>query len=172
MNSKNKKARGARRNADRIIRRIEAYTEQFPEISLFQNDCWHLEMPASQAFLLSDQTPRKEKRRILQTMIDRAEHLMHHRPRNYELSQVMVVLDIGDLWSSQIIIGTEAADFDRFIHPINPNLRRVEQPDPGKLRRDWALNIPHHWQTSGFREFIRKENHQLEGEIWFAGVWS
>lgn len=172
MKSKNKKIRGARRNADRIIRRIEAYTEYFPESSSFQNDCWHLEMPATQAFLRSERTPKKEKRRCLQRMIDRAEYLIQQRPKNNELFQVMVVLDIGDLWSSQIIIGTRDADFDRFIHPINPNLRRLEHPDPEKLRRDWGLNIPHHWKITGFREFIRDENRQLEGEIWFVGEWT
>ncbi|MBD7970394.1 DUF3916 domain-containing protein [Paenibacillus gallinarum] len=172
MKSENSKIRGARRNADRIIRRIEVYTEHFPEVSSFHNDCWHLEIPASQAFLRSERTPMKEKRRCIQTMIDRAEHLIQQRPPSKELFQVMVVLDVGDLWSSQIIIGTRDADFDRFIHPINPNLRRIEQPDPGKLIRDWGLNIPPHWQITGFREFIREEDRQLEGEIWFIGEWN
>ncbi|WP_145142180.1 DUF3916 domain-containing protein [Paenibacillus sp. Y412MC10] len=171
MKSKSSKIRGARRKADRIIQRIKEYTEYFPEANSFQNDCWHLEMPASQAFLHSERTPRKEKRRCLQTMIDRAQHLIEQSPKNYELFQVMVVLDIGDLWSSQIIIGTGAADFDRFIHPINPNLRRLQQPDPGKLRRDWGLDIPLHWHITGFREFIHEEEHQVEGEIWFVGEW-
>lgn len=172
MNTIKSKIRGARRNADRIIQRIEAVTESFPEISSFQNDCCHIEMPASQEFLRSERTPMKAKRRCLKTLIDRAEHLIKQRPKSNELFQVMVVLDMGDLWSSQIIIGTKDADFDRFIHPINPNIRRLEQPDPGKLKRDWGLDIPHHWNITGFREFIRDEKNQLEGEIWFVGEWS
>ncbi|MGC6586147.1 DUF3916 domain-containing protein [Paenibacillus sp. Dod16] len=172
MISKKSKIRGARRNADRIIRRIEACTENFPESSSFQYDCCHFEMPASQAFLRSERTPLKEKRRCLQAMIDQAEQLMQIRPKINELFQVMVVLDIGDLWSSQIIIGTEAADFDRFIHPISPNLRRLEQPDSNKLKRDWGLKIPHQWHIKGFREFIHEQDRQVEGEIWFVGEWN
>ncbi|KQY83605.1 hypothetical protein ASD24_29655 [Paenibacillus sp. Root52] len=164
---KNRKIRGARRIADRIIREIEANTTEFPETDFFENDCWHLEIPGPQKYLRSERTPKKEKRRCLQSMIDRAEYLIQQRPEQKESFKIMVVLDIGDLWSSQIIVGTRDADFDRFIYPINPNLRRIKQPDYNKLNREWGLTIPDHWSLTGFREFIREKNEQLEGEIWF-----
>ena len=70
------------RLSNTLIKRVEENTFEFP--TEFYNGYWHLHLPVAQAFIYSNKTPKKIKRLCIQTLLDRAEHLIQLKPNNKE----------------------------------------------------------------------------------------
>lgn len=68
-----KKVRGMKRKTQQIIKEMNANTQSFPENV---SDYWHLPLPAAYDFMTSNRTPKKIKRLCIQTLLNRAEHLI------------------------------------------------------------------------------------------------
>nr|WP_236797958.1 MULTISPECIES: DUF3916 domain-containing protein [Bacillus] len=60
---------------------MNANTQSFPENV---SDYWHLPLPAAYDFMTSNRTPKKIKRLCIQTLLNRAEHLIDLKPNDGE----------------------------------------------------------------------------------------
>lgn len=65
-----------------MIKRIEENTMKFP--IEFMHHCWHRHLPVAQDFIDSKKTPNKVKRLCMQTLLERAYHLMQMKPNDHK----------------------------------------------------------------------------------------
>ncbi|SFC65908.1 Protein of unknown function [Bacillus sp. OV322] len=163
-----KKVRGVKRNSNNMIKRIEEHTLEFP--TEFYQDYWHLHLPVAQDFISSEKTPNKVKRLCIQTLIDRAEHLIRLKPGNEERYRVVVAVDFPDMWGSQIIVFKGDSYFKDFFNRNDEYQKWLQLSDNRNIQAEWALSVPNELQISGFKEVINDEDgYHYEGEIWFIG---
>ena len=85
-----------------MINRIEQETINIP--SNFHNGYWYLPLPVAQSFISSSKTPTAIKRKNMQKLLDRAEHLISRKPKSHLRLRVVVAIDSPSLWNSQIIV--------------------------------------------------------------------
>ncbi|WP_078593082.1 DUF3916 domain-containing protein [Evansella clarkii] len=163
-----KKIRGLSRKTEAITRRLKQETEHFP--AEFYNGFWHLHLPADYNFITSKKVPRKVKRQCIQTLIDRAAHLISCKPDGPEKYYVFVSADLPALWNAQIIIFEGAANFEGFFTRDNEYQKWIPLPENRNLKEEWALAVPEKMQVSGYKEILADETGaSSEGEIWFFG---
>lgn len=86
-----KKVRGMKRKTNEMVTRIEESTREFP--ADIEQGYWHLPLPAAYDFICTNKTPQKIKRLSIQTLINRAEHLIDLKPIDGEVYRVMVAVD-------------------------------------------------------------------------------
>lgn len=82
-----KKVRGLKRKSNSRVRGIEKYTREFP--TEFYNGYWHLHLPVAQDFISSSKTPNRIKRLCIQTLLDRAVHLIRLKPQDKDKYRVV-----------------------------------------------------------------------------------
>nr|WP_082862852.1 DUF3916 domain-containing protein [Domibacillus aminovorans] len=82
----------------------------------FYNDYWHMHLPVAQDFINSNKTPNKVKRLCIQTLLDRADHLIRMKPNDKEKYRVVVAVDLPDLWGTQIIVFKGDSYFKNFFN--------------------------------------------------------
>ncbi|EAD1643240.1 DUF3916 domain-containing protein [Listeria monocytogenes] len=163
-----KKVRGIKRKSNNMIERIEAKTLEFP--TEFYNGYWHLHLPVAQDFINSNKTPKKIKQLCIQTLLDRAEHLIGLKPDDKEKYRVVVAVDLADLWGSQIIVFKGDSHFKDFFNRNDEYQKWLNLPDNRNIQTEWGLSIPNDMKKSGFKEVITDEDgYHYEGEIWFIG---
>ena len=80
-----KKVRGIKRKLYNLLARTEEHTAEFP--THFYNGYWHLHLPVAQNFIDSNKTPKKVERFCIQTLLNRAEHLIRLKPNDKEHSR-------------------------------------------------------------------------------------
>lgn len=85
-----------------MVTRIEESTREFP--ADIEKGYWHLPLPVAYDFIYSSKTPKKIKRLSIQTLLNRAEHLIDLKPNDGEAYRVVVAVDATGLWGSQIIV--------------------------------------------------------------------
>ncbi|MGG3449368.1 DUF3916 domain-containing protein [Domibacillus aminovorans] len=93
---------------------MEENTMEFP--MEFYNDYWHMHLPVAQDFINSNKTPNKVKRLCIQTLLDRADHLIRMKPNDKEKYRVVVAVDLPDLWGTQIIVFKGDSYFKNFFN--------------------------------------------------------
>ena len=163
-----KKARGVKRKSNIMIKRIEENTLAFPKE--FHNGYWHLHLPVAQDFINSVKTPKKIKRLCIQTLLDRAEHLIGLKPNDKEKYRVVVAIDLPDLWGSQIIVFKDDSHFKYFFNRNDEYQKWLQLSDDRNIQTEEGLSVPNDLQISGFKEVITDEaGYYCEGEIWFIG---
>ncbi len=163
-----KMVRGIKRKSNNMIKRIEAKTFEFP--TEFYNGYWHLHLPVAQDFISSNKTPKKIKQLCIQTLLDRAEHLIGLKPDDKEKYRVVVAVDLADLWGSQIIVFKGDSHFKDFFNRNDEYQKWLNLPDNRNIQTEWRLSIPNDMKKSGFKEVITDEDgYHYEGEIWFIG---
>ncbi|MDR6749068.1 hypothetical protein J2W90_003236 [Bacillus pumilus] len=86
-----KKVRGMKRKTNEIVTRIEESTREFP--ADIEQGYWHLPLPAAYDFICTNKTPQKIKRLSIQTLINRAKHLIDLKPIDGEVYRVVVAVD-------------------------------------------------------------------------------
>ncbi|RXZ83072.1 DUF3916 domain-containing protein [Paenibacillaceae bacterium] len=163
-----KKVRGIKRKSNKMIERIEEDTLEF--LTEFYNGYWHLHLPVAQDFINSDKTPNKIKRLCIQTLLDRAEHLVGLKPNDKEQYRVVVAVELPDLWGSQIIIFKGDSHFKDFFNRNDEYQMWLHLSDNRNIQTEWELSVPNDLQLLGFKEVITDEDgYHYEGEIWFIG---
>lgn len=163
-----KKLRGIKRKVNKMIERIEKNTSLFP--TEFNNDYWHLHLPIAQEFINSNKTPLKVKRLCMQTLIDRAKHLMDMKPNDQEKYRVVVAIDLPGLWGSQMIVFKGDSYYKNFFNRNNEYQKWLRLSDNRNIETEWQLSVPDDMQISGYKEVINDEDgYHYEGEIWFIG---
>jgi hypothetical protein len=167
-----KKLRGMKRRTETMLKRIEEYTNTFP--STFYNDeYWHMLLPASQAFIDSSTTPRKVKRLCIQTLLNQANQLMTMKPNDTNTYRVVVMIKIASLWNSQIIIFKNDDYFHSFFNRDNEFQKWIPLSNEFDFRHEWGISISNSFQTLHFQEIINDEDGFYdERELLFIGELS
>ncbi|WP_047154725.1 DUF3916 domain-containing protein [Aneurinibacillus tyrosinisolvens] len=150
-----------------MVKRIEQETIKFP--SDFYNGYWHLHLPVGQGFISSNKTPIGIKRLCIQTLLNRAEHLVNVKPDTSERTRVVVAVDLPSLWNSQIIVFSGESYFESFFDRNVDSQRWVPLPKGRNIECEWQLTVPKNMKVLGFKEEITDEEYQYVGEIWFIG---
>lgn len=163
-----KKIRGMKRKCKNMIRRIEENTIEFPVE--FYNDYWHMHLPVAQDFISSNKTPNKVKRLCIQTLLDRAYHLIRIKPNDIEKYRVVVAIDLPGLWGSQIILFKGDSYFNNFFNRNDEYQKWIHLSDERNIQTEWGLSVPIDMQILGFKELMTDEDgYSYEGKIWFIG---
>ncbi len=163
-----KKVRGMRRKTNEMVTRIEESTRAFP--ADIEKGYWHLPLPVAYDFICSSKTPQKIKRLSIQTLINRAEHLIELKPFDGEIYRVVVAVDATELWGSQIIVFKGDSYFKYFFNRHDDDQRWLPLSDVRNIQREWGLSVLKGRQTMGFKEIIADEDGiSYEGERWFIG---
>ena len=163
----NKKVRGLKRKVKSMVNRIEQETIKFP--SDFYNGYWHLHLPVGQDFISSNKTSMGIKRLCIQTLLNRAEHLVNVKPDTSERTRVVVSVDLPSLWNSQIIVFKGESYFKTFFDRNDDSQKWIPLPKFRNIEHEWKLTVPKNMRILGFKEEITDEEYQYVGEIWFIG---
>ena len=133
-----KKVRGMKRKTQQIIKEMNANTQSFPaDIEQY----WHLPLPAAYDFMMSNRTPKKIKRLSIQTLLNRAEHLIDLKPNDGEYivswSQ-SICLDYGD---SQIIVFKGDSYVKDFFNRQDEYQTWLPLSDQRNIQKEWDLSV-------------------------------
>lgn len=92
------------------------------------------------------------------------------KPDDKEKYQVVVAVNLPDLWGSQIIVFKGDAHFKNFFYRNDDDQKWFRLSDDRNIQREWGLHVTNELQTSRFKEVISDEDGcHYEGEIWFIG---
>lgn len=165
---RNKKVRGLKRKTRNMIKRIEEETICFP--SDFYNGYWHLHLPVSQAFIDSERTPFGIKQLCIQTLINRAKHLIETKPNNPVKYRVVVFIDSSTLFDSQIIVFCGNSHFEGFFDRNDGYQKWIPLTEERNIESEWKINVPINMNVLGFKEEIKDEDEKIyTRDIWFIG---
>jgi len=163
-----KKVRGLKRKTKSMIKRIEQETKIFPID--FCNGYWHLHLPVAQDFISSNKTPITIKRLCIQTLLNRAEYLIRIKPKSQQKFRVIVLIDLPDLWNSQIIVFSGDSHFKGFFERNDDYQKWIPLTVERNIVSEWNLSVPKGIDIFGVREEITDEDgEKYESEIWFVG---
>lgn len=162
----NKKIRGKKRKLSSMIDRIISLTEVFPEEEPIY---WHMHLPAAQNFIDSPKTPQFIRRRCIQTLIDRTEHLISIRPQNIKFTRVVTIIDLPFLWNSQIVVFFNEEYYNNFFIRDTSEQTWTLLSDKRDLLKEWNLNKPSGLQIRGYNEKLFDDGYTHVGEIWIIG---
>ncbi|WP_249670362.1 DUF3916 domain-containing protein [Bacillus altitudinis] len=157
-----------KRKTQQIIKEMNANTQSFPA-NVF-HDYWHLPLPAAYDFMTSNRTPKKIKRLCIQTLLNRAEHLIDLKPNVGEINRVVVAVDLPELWHSQIIVFKGNSYVKNFFNRQDEYQTWLPLSDQRNIQKEWDLSVPQNMRTIGFKEVITDDDEvSYEGERWFIG---
>lgn len=162
-----KKVRGIKHKINKLIKRIEENTIEFP-IEYVENEYRNFPLPVSQEFINSNKTPRKVKRQCIQTLINRAKHMSYIKPIEEEKYRVMVAIHLPDLWRSEMIVFKGESYYQKFFNRNNEQTW-IPLPKTRSIEKEWELSVPTDMSIVGYREEITDEDYHYKGEIWFIG---
>lgn len=165
---RNKKLRGLKRKTGNMIKRIWEETSDFP--LEFYNWYWHLHLPVAQSFIDSDSTPFGIKRLCVQTLLERAKHLIEIKPNTPDKYRVVVYISFQALFDSQIIVFAKDSHFERFFDRNDEFQKWIPLSEERNFESDWRINIPKEMIVLGFKEEIIDEDGAIyKRDIWFIG---
>nr|WP_235675542.1 DUF3916 domain-containing protein [Bacillus altitudinis] len=140
-----------KRKTQQIIKEINANTQSFPANV---SDYWHLPLPAAYDFMTSNRTPKKIKRLCIQTLLNRAEHLIDLKPNDGEIYRVVVAVDLPGLWHSQIIVFKRDSYVKNFFNRQEEYQTWLPLSDQRNIQKEWDLSVAQNMQIIGFKEVI------------------
>lgn len=165
---RDKKVRGVKRKLNNMLEQIEIHTSEFP--THFYNGYWHLHLPVAQGFIDSNKTPKRVKRLCIQTLLNRAKHLITLKQKNKELYRVVVAINFPLVWDSQIIVFKGDAHFKDFFNRNDESQKWFPLADTQNIFLEWGLSVPEDLVMAGFKEIITEEDgYYYECEIRFIG---
>lgn len=153
---RNKKVRGLKRKAGNMIKRIEEETTYFPLD--FYHGYWHLHLPVAQDFIDSDRTPFGIKRVCVQTLLERAKHLIESKPNSLDKFRVIVYISFPALFDSQIIVFVGDSHFEGFFNRNDEFQKWMPLSKERNFESEWRINIPQNMNVLGFKEEITDED--------------
>ncbi len=160
------KPRGWRRKCRQMVRRIEAETESFPARDL-ECDYWHLHLPVAQTLIDSQHAPFNVRRLCVQTLIERAHHLLRRAPKGEDI-RVVAAISLPELWASQIIVFFGPSYFGGFFERNDLEQRWILVENQS-LIGDWKLHLPTEFRERGYDETINDGEQVFKSQIWFIG---
>ena len=164
----NKKLRGLKRKTRNMIKRIWKETSDFPLD--FYNGYWHLHLPVAQGFIDSDRTPFGIKRLCVQTLLERAKHLIEIKPNTPYKCRVVVYISFQALFDSQIIVFAGDSHFEGFFNRNDEFQKWIALSKGRSFEREWGINIHKDMNVLGFKEEITDEDGEIyKRDIWFIG---
>ncbi|MFE0304300.1 MULTISPECIES: DUF3916 domain-containing protein [Bacillus] len=156
-----------KRKTQQIIKEMNANTQSFPANV---SDYWHLPLPAADDFMTSNRTPKKIKRLCIQTLLNRAEHLIDLKQNDREIYRVVVAVDLPELWHSQIIVFKGNSYVKNFFNRQDEYQTWLPLSDQRNIQKEWDLSVPQNMRTIGFKVVITDDDEvSYEGERWFMG---
>lgn len=160
--NRERKIRGMKRKLIKMVEHVEETTSTVP--TTFINGYWNSKIPIGQPVPLSKQFKMCGKRLVMNTLIDGAIRLKQLRPN--ESHQVVVLLDIPTLWSSEIIIFQSDVAYRAFL--LNPNwtLGSMQCEEHEILFRQ----LPGDIKLNRYVSSICDEDGQFESEIWLLEI--
>ncbi len=162
-----KKIRGARRNYNRFIDRLVYYTSEFP--NLLDASYWHFHMPCSNLLLNSPKSPSYVKTGCVNTIINRTKHLMSIKPQQMEDTKVVAVIDIHNLWDSQIVIFNDEKYYNDFFNRNDEYQKWILLKKESVKTFISKWNIAADINVQGYEEIIIDEDFKHKREIWCVG---
>ena len=162
------KQRGLKRKCAGFIRRITEETETFPQPH-DGDGYWHLHLPVGRDFIHSASTRTGIRRLCVQTLINRAQHLVSIAPPGTPPVRVVVAVSWPDFWPSQIIIFFNPEYFDNFFSRNTEAQCWTRLPQNRSLIHEWNISIPDEFSECGYLEEINDEDDNYKGEMWFIG---
>ncbi|MFY0331316.1 MULTISPECIES: DUF3916 domain-containing protein [Bacillus] len=157
-----------KRKTQQIIKEMNANTQSFP--ANVSHDYWHLPLPAADDFMTSNRTPKKIKRLCIQTLLNRAEHLIDLKQNDGEIYRVVVAVDLPELWHSQIIVFKGNSYVKNFFNRQDEHQTWLPLSDQRNIQKEWDLSVPQNMRSIGFKEVITDDDEvSYEGERWFMG---
>jgi hypothetical protein len=167
-NSEKKKVRGAKRKCIKMSKRIERFSEKFPEINL-ERQYWHMHLPVSQSFIDSMKTPSYVRRECIKSLIECAKNLVAVRPKTEIKIRVVVVVSLPYLWNSKVVIFFGEKYFKEFFERNSECQRWTLLPQSRKLSVERNIKIPSDFQEKGYLEKITDDDFETFSELWFIG---
>ncbi|MDA5559760.1 DUF3916 domain-containing protein [Exiguobacterium sp. MMG028] len=160
--NRERKIRGLRRKLRKMVEHFEETTSTFP--TMFINGYWNSKIPVGQPTLFSKRFKMRGKRLVVDTLLDGAIRLKHLRPdKSY---QIVVLLDIPTLWSSEIIVFQSDAAYRAFLPNQNWTLGSMEFKEHEILLRQ----LPGDMELNRYVSSLCDEDGQFESEIWLLLV--
>ena len=160
------KPRGLRRKCVNMVRAIAAQTASFPAPH-GGRDFWHGHLPVARE-LVGAHAPFEVRRLGAQTLLDCAFRLTKLAPDN-QMTRVVVALNAGEFWLSQIIVFFGDAYYDRFFERNSPSQMWTPLAPSRSLAREWNLKLPDDFAQRGVREILDDADLYAESELWFFG---
>ena len=126
-------------------------------------------MPCSDLLLNSPQSPAYVKAGCIKIIIERTKHLINIKPQEMKNTKVVSVIDLYNLWDSQIIVFNDKKyyaeffnrndDYQKWIPLINENIKT--------FINKWGITDD--IRVQGYEEMISDEDFEYRREIWCVG---
>ncbi|MBF0206263.1 MAG: DUF3916 domain-containing protein [Oligoflexia bacterium] len=165
---RNKKVRGLKRKKRSMLQKIINCTLNFPEENL-EDGFWHIHLPVKRSFIDSAKVPFGIKRACMQSLIDRAEHLIKIKPVTESISRVVVLINLSHLWDSEIIVFFGSNHYNGFFDRNNDSQKWLPLPKDRDISIECKLLLPQNFKIRGFKEIINDDDLTYESELWFLG---
>lgn len=162
-----KKPRGLRRKCRNMVNLLAQQTVAFP-LPHRGGAYWHLHLPVARDFIDTTATPSGVRRLCVQTLIDRAFHLVSIAPNDLN-TRVIVAVCLPELWRSQIIVFFGSEYYDSFFNRDSEDQNWTPLPKNRSLEREWNLRVSDGFSQRGYKEELHDTNFAFVGEIWLIG---
>ncbi|MDP4177371.1 MAG: DUF3916 domain-containing protein [Bacillota bacterium] len=171
MNLKNpnkKKVRGVKHKCSSMIKSINEFTENFPQMNL-NKGYYHSHIPVAQEFIDLSKTPQFVRKICIQTLLSRVKHLIDIKPKLDIKTRVVTCIQLPDLWNSQIIIFYGENYFNSFFERNSEYQKWILLPSNRDVLSKLGIAIPTGLSSRGYREEIIDNDCEYISEIWFIG---
>lgn len=162
FDSSKKKIRGQRRKLNRLIKRIDDFTIDYPYPYHYD----HFHVPCAENFISNPRIGEFVKKAFCQSWIEKTQLFIQQKPNDAEFCKIVCVLETKNLWSSQIIIFYDELYYNSFWNrndeyqkwiPIENRSFKIEK----ELKTDMI--------ELGFKEIIVEDDYNYTTELWFYG---
>lgn len=168
-----KKVRGLKTKCRSMVQDLIACTDKFP-IEFSAERFWHEHLPVPQAFIDSTNTPHSVRRLCMQTMIDRTNFLAQSKPKHLTNSRVCCLINLPDLFFSEVTIFFSESYFQTFFNRKGPWQKWTPIQDKD-LTKEYNLTVPANFQVRGYKDEASDDDDPnilaYTGEVWFIGEW-
>ncbi|WP_339254829.1 DUF3916 domain-containing protein [Sporosarcina sp. FSL W8-0480] len=124
-------------------------------------------LPVAQGFIDSDRTPFGIKRLCVQTLLERAKHLIEIKPNTPDQYRVVVYISFQALFDSQIIVFAGDSHFEGFFDRNDEFQKWIPLSKERHFESEWRINIPQNMSVSRIKEEITN----VDGEIYKRDIW-
>lgn len=158
-----KKQRGQRRKWNALLTNMNA----FVPFQAITEPYEHFHVPSSM-FIQSPRTSRKIKTAFCKRWLEITEEFMEQKPAALPFCKVVALIDVPDLWSSQIIIFYRQDYYNTFWTRTGPEQTWVELDTQARSFIK-QRNIMTALSEKGYREILCDDEHLEQSTLWFYG---
>ncbi|MGG2027581.1 DUF3916 domain-containing protein [Gottfriedia sp. S16(2024)] len=168
-NGSKKKIRGIRRRYKSLEKELITLTDNMPNPYESSLGYWHLHLPFSQEYIDSKKTPNCIRRKLIQLLINRVEHLKNIKTKENSRFRIYSIISLPHLFDSQIVVIPDSYLFEGFFDRNTDEQKWIQLDTQKNIIDEWDLELPEGLTFKGFKEFINEEDYSYQGEIWFIG---